>query len=645
VTETYEEELFGLVDLPQKYISTGVRADRAFPTLVRASARVALPVGRHRVLLRSRGQARLTIDNQAVLATPFDQPRQFAVGNAGELPVEEQETFLDLGPGYRHLPPGIREVWGIYEVTSTAPLEVVLETLIGGIEPKSKRPFRPELGETVVAVALEGTTDWRLLSPGPRVVRYTDADWLPFAAAQRARLERVNAAARAARRAATAPYWEKRRAAARAWLAATPETPVPALPAGYPAHNAIDHFLAARLAREAAEQRERPAGGIDFHREVKPLLEAHCYSCHQGARAKGGLRLEDRAAALRGGRGDGPALVPGHPADSPLFQRITSKDAEEIMPAKGDPLPARDIAVFQRWIAEGAPWPEFPPASLTLPPLADDLTFLRRVYLDTVGVTPSEAEIAAFLGDRSPARRAQLIDRLLADPRWADHWMGYWLDVLAENPNILNPTLNNTGPFRWWLYESLRDNKPMDFFVTELLRMKGSERLGGPAGFGTASQNDVPMAAKGTIISAAFLGVEMKCARCHDSPTEQIHAAGSLQSSPPCWFQRKSKLPLTSSVNMDRSTPGGRKPLIRSRSARHQSAAEVALRRVLRRSRRLARRRSEGHARCLAAMITAPQNERFAQVIANRIWSRFMGRGIVEPVDDWEKGKPTHPDC
>ncbi len=66
--------------------------------------------------------------------------------------------------------------------------------------------------------------------------------------------------------------------------------------------------------------------------------------------------------------------------------------------------------------------------------------------------------------------------------------MGYWQDVLAENPNIINPTLNNTGPFRWWLYESFRDNKPMDLFVTELLRMKGSNRFGGPAGFGVAAQ-------------------------------------------------------------------------------------------------------------------------------------------------------------
>ena len=104
-TEHFFEDAFGLFELPQKYISTGVRADRAFPTLVRASAQVSIPAGKHRILLRSRGKARLLIDGQPVLETPFDQPRQFAVGNAGELPVEEQETFLDLGPGFRFAPP------------------------------------------------------------------------------------------------------------------------------------------------------------------------------------------------------------------------------------------------------------------------------------------------------------------------------------------------------------------------------------------------------------------------------------------------------------------------------------------------------------------------------------------------------------
>ena len=141
--------------------------------------------------------------------------------------------------------------------------------------------------------------------------------------------------------------------------------------------------------------------------------------------------------------------------------------------------------------------------------------------------------------------------------------MPYWLDVLAENPNLINPTLNNTGPFRWWIYESLLDNKPLDLFVTELIRQEGSERFGGPAGFSVASQNDVPLAAKGIIVSSAFLGVEMKCARCHDAPTHTSKQKDLMQLA--AMLGAKSiKLPVTSTVAMDHLRLGGREPLIES---------------------------------------------------------------------------------
>ena len=646
-TESYTEDLFGLFELPQHYISTGVRADRAFPTLVRASARVTLPAGKHRLLLRARGAARLLVDGKTVLETPFDQPRQFAVGNAGELPVEEQDAFLDLGSGWRLAPPGNREAWARVAFSGGTANEIVLETLIGGLNrDKAAKPFRPELGETVVAVSLEGSSTWRLLSPGARVVDYTDTAWAAYEAERRARLDTMNAAARAARRAASAPYWNRRRDAARAWLATTPEVAVPELPKGFPGTNAIDCFLGARIAQVAADYAPLKAkGGVDFHRDIKPILEANCYSCHQGAKVKGGLRLDQRAAALHGGEGDGPAITPGKPDESALFKRITSTDPEEVMPAKGDRLPSAEVALIKRWIEEGAVWPDFAAQSFALTPLADDLTFLRRVTLDTVGVVPSEAEIAAFLADRSPDRRTRLIDRLLADPRWADQGMSYWLEVLAENPNLINPTLNNTGPFRWWIYESLLDNKPLDLFVTELVRLEGSERFGGPAGFGVASQNDVPLAAKGIILSSAFLGIEMKCARCHDAPThvskqkELFQLAAMLD-------QKPLKVPTTSSVPLDHLRLGGRVPLIQVTlppgstvepewpfAALGDAAAATAL-----------AEHPDNPRDRLAAMITAPQNERFAQVMANRIWERFMGRGIVETVGDWEKSTATHPE-
>lgn len=647
-TERFAEEAFGLFELPLRYVATGVRGDRASPTLVRASASVTLPAGKHRLLLRARGAARLSVGGKVIAETPFDQPRQFAVGNAGELPVEEQDTFLQLGPGARFLPPGNREALAEAEFDSAA-TEIVIETLIGGIEQKSKRPFRAELGETIVAVSLAGSGAWHLLAPGKLSVPYTDAGWASYTAERRPRFEAMNAAARAARRAEHAPYWEKRHAAARDWLASTPEVAVPALPAGFPAQNPIDHFIAARLAQATADEVPTSAGaragGVDFFRDIKPILEANCASCHSGAKVKGGLRLDTRAAALHGGRGDGPAIVPGDAQASPLVQRITSTDDEEAMPAKGDRLKPAEIALLERWIAEGAAWPEFAPGRCTLTPLADDLVFLRRVFLDNVGVVPAENEIAAFAADRAPDRRARLIDRLLADPRWADHQMGYWLDVLAENPNLINPTLNNTGPFRWWLHESLRDGKPIDLMVTELVRLEGSERGGGPAGFGVASQNDVPAAAKGIILGGAFLGVEMKCARCHDAPTHAAKQRDLFQLA--AMLEKKPlKVPATSSVPLDHLRLGGRTPLIEvtlepgsvvepawpfAQFADETTAAALA-------------ERPDDPRDRLAALITAPHNERFAQVMANRLWQRLMGRGLVETIGDWEKSAPTHPE-
>ena len=124
----------------------------------------------------------------------------------------------------------------------------------------------------------------------------------------------------------------------------------------------------------------------------------------------------------------------------------------------------------------------------------------------------------AFLADANHKKRDRLIDQLLNDERCADHWMSFWLDLLAENPTLLNASLNSTGPFRWFLYDSLRDNKPLDRMVTELLMMRGGAAEGGSAGFALAGENDAPFAAKGHIVASAFLGIELQCARCHDSP-------------------------------------------------------------------------------------------------------------------------------
>ncbi len=264
----------------------------------------------------------------------------------------------------------------------------------------------------------------------------------------------------------------------------------------------------------------------------------------------------------------------------------------------------------------------------------EDAAFFRRLSLDTIGVIPEPEEVAAFLADPSPNKRARAIDARLADPRWADGWMGYWQDVLAENPGLLKPTLNNTGPFRRYLHNALSDNLPIDRLVTDLIRMDGTALGGGPAGFGLATQNDAPMAAKAQVLSRAFLAAEMKCARCHDAPfhpfgQEDLFGLAAMLEGKPVAIPKTSTVP---------RQPGGREPAVSVTLAAGDRVEpvwsltdytpETLPREVL----------SEGASSRdrLAALITSPTNQRFAPVVVNRLWHRYLGYGLVEPVDDWD---------
>ena len=282
--------------------------------------------------------------------------------------------------------------------------------------------------------------------------------------------------------------------------------------------------------------------------------------------------------------------------------------------------------------------------------MCDDWAFLRRVTLDVIGILPTPELIETFQKNRSPQRRAEYIDELLNQPDWADHWVSYWQDVLAENPNIVNPTLNNTGPFRWWIHESFIDNKPFDEFVTELIMMEGSTYYGGPAGFGMATQNDAPMAAKSHIIGQAFLGVEMKCARCHDAPFHDSTQVDLFQLG--AMLQRASlKVPATSSLPQNNTNriedslvkvslkPGASvKPAWPFQKFSHLKTNELP-NELFQNAQKKTDTREQ-----LAALLTSPHNERFAKVIVNRMWKRYLGRGLMEPADDWESGTPTHPE-
>ncbi|NND96850.1 MAG: DUF1553 domain-containing protein, partial [Pirellulaceae bacterium] len=221
------------------------------------------------------------------------------------------------------------------------------------------------------------------------------------------------------------------------------------------------------------------------------------------------------------------------------------------------------------------------------------------------------------------------------------NWVGYWQDVLAENPNLLKPTLNNTGPFRYWIYEALIDNKPIDRFATELIQMRGSQWYGGAGGFAIASQNDVPMAAKAHVIATAFMGVELKCARCHDAPYHSWRQSDLFELA--AMLQRKPiKLPATSTVPAAFFDEQERESLIevtlQPGATIHGDWPFATFSPQIAQS--LLQSPDDSREQ-LAAQVTA--SRRFAEVIANRIWKRLMGVGIVEPVDDWQGNQPSDP--
>lgn len=264
------------------------------------------------------------------------------------------------------------------------------------------------------------------------------------------------------------------------------------------------------------------------------------------------------------------------------------------------------------------------------------LRWLRRVSLDTRGVPPTLKEIDQFLAMSADTRRGEFVDRFLDDPRWADHWTSYWQDALAENPNILKPSLNNTGPFRLWIHDALRLNKPLDRFATELIMMQGDVQAGGPAGFGMAADNDVPMAEKAHIVSSAFLGVNMKCARCHDAPyhpwtqRDLFEIAAMLKqaeikvpessSVPATFFAGREEAPISVTLQ-----PG----IVVSPAFPSHVLQEDAPK-DLQSAKHGAADRSD-----LADTITSAENSRFSKVMVNRIWTRLFGWGLVDSPDDW----------
>ena len=180
-SESFTRSHFAFPDIPFQYVGTGVRGDRKTPFLLRASSRVTLPKGTHRFLLRGRNSARLIIDDQKILQTGFTPPSEGALGF-----TTDQDDYLDPGdPDFRFVPVGNEEALATFTSPGGKHL-ISMQQLIGS------GGNRPEPGEFVVAISLEGTSSWQLLTPTDQLVAYTDQDFPAYLDEFNSWVERTN---------------------------------------------------------------------------------------------------------------------------------------------------------------------------------------------------------------------------------------------------------------------------------------------------------------------------------------------------------------------------------------------------------------------------------------------------------------------
>ncbi len=393
------------------------------------------------------------------------------------------------------------------------------------------------------------------------------------------------------------------------------------------------------------------AAPVDFAHEVVPILRKHCVECHAGDKKKGGLSMNTRVSLLEGGE-NGAVVTAGQTQKSKLLEAIVSADPDVRMPPKGERLSPVEVATLRAWVEQGAVWtegfafkkpayePPLRPRQPVLPEaragrthpidrvldgwladkgaptpvLADDATFLRRVTLDLIGMLPSAEEARAFAADRRPDKRALLVRSLLArNVDYADHWMVFWNDLLRNDYAGTGYIDGGRKQITNWLYVSLLANKPYDVFARELVA-PSSDSEGFAKGIiwrGAVSAAQAPELQYSQSVSQTFLGINMKCASCHDSFVDRwklrdAYGLAAIYSDHPMELVRC-------------DIPTG-KPAVAAWPFPELGQVDA----TKPREERLAQ---------LAALITHPDNGRFQRTIVNRLWHRLMGRGVVHPVD------------
>ena len=409
----------------------------------------------------------------------------------------------------------------------------------------------------------------------------------------------------------------------------------------------------AKMTPEQVKQLPSPASHkIDFTGEIKPILEKSCANCHGHGRSKGSFRIDNRETFLKGGD-SGPVIVTGKSDESLLIELVMGFDPDSVMPKKGSKLKPEQIGLLRAWIDQGAVWdkdvwlgkveaknlqahvPTVPKAKFAnpvdafadayfkthktkWPEAVNDRTFARRVYLDIIGLLPSPEELEKFVADKSRDKREKLVDTLLSRNRaYAEHWLTFWNDMLRNDYKGTGYIDGGRKQITQWLYHSLETNKPYDQFVAELINPT-PESEGFTKGIvwrGVVNASQTPPMQAAQTISQVFMGLNMKCASCHDSfvndwQLSDAYALANIYADQPLEIYQCDK-------------PTGKMAgtkFLYPEFGEVDGKADKATR-----------------LKQLASCITSQKNGRLPRTLVNRLWGRFFGRAFVEPVDDMEK--------
>ncbi|WP_422083781.1 DUF1549 domain-containing protein [Ulvibacterium sp.] len=389
----------------------------------------------------------------------------------------------------------------------------------------------------------------------------------------------------------------------------------------------------------------------DLNLEVRAIFAHNCYQCHSENKQKGELILENKRGVFKGGE-SGKVIIAGKPEESEIYRRITlPPNADGVMPKKGKVLRDNEIALIRLWIEKGAHWSDralkvFPEAPLALtkpdlpkstreehpvdklvgayfeknavdwPQVVDDKTFIRRSYLDIVGLLPQPDLIERFASNSDPNKRNRLIDSLLNDTHnYTQHWLSFWNDLLRNDYSGTGFITGGRKQITDWLYKSLLENKPYDSMIRELVNpspesegfIKGIQWRGAI----NSSQRTEMQAAQN--IGQSLMGVNVKCASCHNSfvsnlTLDQAYGFASIFADSVLELNRCDK-PIGKMAKVNFLYP-------ELGSVEADSLGE-----------RLSK---------LSDLMVKPENGRLYRTITNRIWERLMGRGIIEPVDEMD---------